>query len=262
MVKKDTEWELPKFSTHEFKPKITKYCVCIPVIDEGEKFKKQLSQMTAVSKKVDVIILDGGSSDGSTDHGFLKKNNVRTLLVKTDKGKLSAQLRMGYAYALRQGYEAIITIDGNGKDEVSEIERFIPKLEEGYDYIQGSRFVKGGKAINTPWIRYLSIRLIHAPLLSLGAGHWLTDTTNGFRAYSRRYLLDSRVKPFREVFDKYELLAYLSVRASQLGYRVTEIPVTRRYPKTGKVPTKISFAGNLDLLKTVFKTILGGYNPV
>lgn len=106
------------------------------------------------------------------------------------------------------------------------------------------------------------MRLIHAPIISLTAGQWFTDTTNAYRAYSARYLLDSRVAPLRDVFQTYELLAYLSVRATQLGYRVCEIPVTRAYPKTGKTPTKISpFRGNAELMKILLKNAVGAYKP-
>ena len=77
-----------------------------------------------------------------------------------------------------------------------------------------------------------------------------TDTTNAYRAYSRRYLTDIRVQPLRDIFMTYELLAYLSVRATQIGMKACEIPVTRAYPKTGKTPTKISFfKGNSELWK-------------
>jgi dolichol-phosphate mannosyltransferase len=70
------------------------------------------------------------------------------------------------------------------------------------------------------------------------------------------------VQPLRDIFMTYELLAYLSVRASQLGMKACEIPVDRVYPKAGKTPTKISFfKGNSDLLKILFKNLLGVYNP-
>ncbi len=140
--------------------------------------------------------------------------------------------------------------------------RFIEKLQEGYDFVQGSRFLKGGRAIRTPLLRLLSVRLIHAPVISLTARHRFTDTTNAYRAYSRRYLTDPRVQPLRDVFMTYELLAYLSVRATQLGMKACEIPVTRAYPKEGKTPTKISFfKGNLELMKILFKNAAGLYNP-
>ena len=64
------------------------------------------------------------------------------------------------------------------------------------------------------------------------------------------------------MFVSYELLAYLSVRATQLGYKACEIPVTRAYPANEKTPTKISpLKGNWLLLKILFKNLFGAYNP-
>ena len=60
----------------------------------------------------------------------------------------------------------------------------------------------------------------------------------------------------------YELLAYLSIRATQLGLKACEVPVTRAYPATGKTPTKISgFKGNSDLMKVLLNALAGKYNP-
>ena len=98
-------------------------------------------------------------------------------------------------------------------------------------------------------------------MLSISSGFKWTDTTQGFRAYSRKMLLDPRVAPFRDVFSTYELLAYLSYRAPKLGYRCVELPTVRRYPK-GEVPTKISAVkGNLSVLEVLFRTCFGAYNP-
>jgi dolichol-phosphate mannosyltransferase len=174
---------------------------------------------------------------------------------------LSAQLRCAYAFALDKGYEGIVTIDGNDKDDPDAIPRFIGELRRGADFVQASRYLSGGIAENTPKSRDLAIRLIHAPMLSLFSGFRWTDTTQGFRAYSRKMLLDPRVAPFRDVFNTYELLAYLSYRVPKLGYRCVEIATTRRYPK-GEVPTKISSVrGNLSVLQVLFKACFGAYNP-
>ncbi len=259
----NTNWEIPAFEKFEISPKKNKYCLCIPIINEGEKFKNQLFEVAKFSNIVDIIICDGGSTDKSTDLEFLRKNNVSSLLVKTGKGKLSAQLRIGYSYALNKGYEGIITVDGNGKDDINTIPSFINELENGYDFIQGSRFVSGGYAINTPLSRLLAIKLIHAPLISLLAGFHYTDTTNGYRAYSKKLLTDERVAPFRDIFETYELLFYLSVRAPKLGFKTKEIPVTRKYPKNVKIPTKISpIKGNLKLIKILIELLFEKYNPL
>ena len=257
-------WQAPAFDTQLWLGQRHPYCVVIPVINEGTRIKNLLDRMAAqkISDIADIIIVDGGSTDGSLDLDFLRGNGVQGLLLKTGPGKLSAQLRCAYAFALDQGYAGIITIDGNDKDDPQAIPRFIAVLKEGYDFVQASRFISGGVAENTPKSRDFAIRFIHAPMLSLFSGfHW-TDTTQGFRAYSRRMLLNSKVAPFREVFLTYELLAYLSYCAPKLGYRCIELPTIRRYPATGEMPTKISgIKGNFSVLRVLFRACCGAYNP-
>lgn len=255
---------VPCFKCSEYNGKNRDYVLLIPIINEGERIIKELKRAYRyrIFECADIVICDGGSTDGSTEETVLRKLKVNTLLVKCDEGKQSAQIRMGIWWAIQRGYKGILTIDGNNKDSIEDVPRFVKKLEDGYDFVQGSRFVKGGKAINTPFIRLLSIKLLHAPMISITARHRFTDTTNAYRAYSTRYLLDKRVQPLRDIFMNYELLAYLSVRATQLGYKACEIPVTRAYPKQGKTPTKISMLkGNSELLKILFRNFWGYYQP-
>lgn len=255
---------VPNFECTEYCLKNKDYVLLIPIINEDDRIAKELAraQKNCISDYVDIVICDGGSTDGCTADEILRKLDVNTLLVKKDAGKQGAQLRMGFWWALKRRYKGIITIDGNNKDSIEDVPIFIQKLEEGYDFIQGSRFIKGGHAINTPIIREIAVRFIHAPIISITARQRFTDTTNAYRGYSIKYLTDSRVLPFRDIFMTYELLAYLSVRATQLGYKACEVPVTRAYPKVGKVPTKISFfGGNWELLKILFKNMIGAYNP-
>ena len=253
---------VPKFEVDEYTPKKTKYCLCIPIINESGRIQPELkrAKKTGIDKLVDIIICDGGSTDGCTESELLKSFGVNTLLTKRDIGKQGAQLRMGFYWALQRGYEGIITIDGNNKDSIESVSLFIVKLDEGCDFIQGSRFIKGGKAINTPLVRHFAIKYFHAPIISLIAKHKFTDTTSAFRGHSKRYLEHPMVQPFRDVFMTYELLAYLSVRATQLGLKACEVPVTRAYPKNEKVPTKISLVkGNWNLFKILFKTMKRDY---
>ena len=255
---------VPRFECVEYRKKENDYVVLIPIINEGDRIHKELlrAKNSSVSEHADIVICDGGSTDGSTEDFILKDLEVNTLLIKQDAGKQGAQLRMGIWWALNRGYKGIITVDGNNKDGIEDVPRFIEKLEEGFDLVQGSRFIKGGKAINTPPVRLISVKCIHAPIISATAHHRFTDTTNAFRGYSARYLKDDRVQPLRDIFMTYELLAYLSVRATQIGMRACEIPVTRAYPATGKTPTKISFIkGNSELMKILIKNAKGDYNP-
>lgn len=261
--KKHSDWQVPDFDAQQFQPKKHKYCVCVFVINEGQKVQRQLERMKSYAKKLDIIVADGGSSDGSLESAFLKSTGVRTLLTKRGPGKLSAQMRMAFAYVLNEGYAGVIVVDGNGKDDIAAIPDFVKLLEEGYDHIQGSRFIRGAQAINTPLERLIAVRLVHSPLLSLASRHRHTDTTNGFRAYSRKLLLDPEISVFRDVFNTYELHYHLTVEAARAKrFKLTETPVTREYPKKGKTPTKISpIKGNAHVLKVLVKAARRQYRP-
>ncbi|MFN6338014.1 MAG: glycosyltransferase family 2 protein [Cyanobacteriota bacterium] len=257
------DWKVPEFRVDFWEGKTSPHCVIIPVINEGNRIRNFVKRLwtARIHEIADIIIVDGGTTDGSLEQRFLLDSGVHGLLTKLGPGKLSAQLRVAYAFALVNGYRGIITIDGNDKDDPATIPEFVRAIDQGYDFVQASRFIKGGRHENTPLSRYLAIRLMHAPMLALSSGFPWTDTTQGFRAYSARSLLDERVQIFREEFSTYELLAYLSYRLPKLQYKCIEYPAIRIYPE-GEVPTKISsFKGNLSLIKCLAKACTGGFNP-
>ena len=257
----DRDWQVPEGDVRELAERRTRYCICIPVLNEGERIRNQLRKMRGLGLSSDLIIADGASQDVALGVGFLREHGVRAFLVKSGPGGQSAQLRMGFAYAMREGYEGVVQVDGNDKDGMDAVPIFLDALHAGLDYVQGNRFAPMGEHLNTPVARLWAIRAIHAPLVSLAAGKRLHDTTNGFRAYSRRYLLHPDVQPFRSVFLTYELNWYLSARASQLGLNVREVPVSRRYP-TGAVPTKISpVRGTTQMLHGLVRLLLGELHP-
>jgi dolichol-phosphate mannosyltransferase len=258
----EADWQVPEMVENFFAGSLRKYCLVIPVLNEGERIRNLLARIISLGleTQVDIVIVDGGSNDGSLSISDLRELGVRGLLVKVGPGGLSAQLRCAYAFALDKGYEGVITIDGNDKDDPKSIPDLIAMLSKGFDFVQASRFIAGGSGINTPKMRELGIRLIHAPLLSFASGFKWTDTTQGFRAYSRRLLADPNISVFRDVFDKYELLPYLSYIAPKLGFRCAETPSVRSYPD-GPIPTKIRGLGaQLNLFLVLLKACTGGYN--
>ena len=256
--------DVPKYKADEIENKQNKYCLCIPIINEGERINKELQRATdsGVQKQADIILLDSGSTDGTTSIENLKKYKVNTLIELEEKKKYtqSQALRAGFYFALKRQYEGIITIDGNNKDSIEDIPRFIEKLEEGYDFIQGSRYLDGGKAINTPKLREFAIRYIHAPIISSICKKKYTDTTSLYRGYSKKYLLNEQVQPFRKIFKSYELSTYLSTRADELGLKTCEIPVTREYPSTKNYSTKVGkIKGNFLIIKSLLENKFGKY---
>jgi dolichol-phosphate mannosyltransferase len=255
------EIEIPKFNVVFENSKTSRFALVICVINEGERIQSQLKKVAAANLDIDVIICDGGSSDGT--QGIVENGDfgVRVLLEKIDLGGLSSQLRIAFNYCLEKKYEYIVTMDGNNKDGIDGIYRITSALENGFDFVQGSRFIEGGAAVNTPWTRYLAIRLIHAPIISLAARRKFTDTTNGFRGFSSKLISEQKRRIFRKEFTGYELLAFFPVLASRNGYITTEVPVKRIYPRTGPVPTKIhGISGNFSLLRILLKTYFSKFD--
>lgn len=259
-IEKGDDIGTPRYKIVWSAPRTHKWAVCVFVINEGDKIRKQLLAMKKYRNQVDIIVADGGSSDGSLDAELMREVGATALLVKTGPGKLSAQMRMAMRHVIDEGYEGIIVIDGNGKDGLEAIPSFVEALENGCDHVQGSRFIAGGHHENTPPLRYVAVRLLHAPMISLAAGFLYTDTTNGFRAYSARLLNDQVIDVFRPCFDRYQLHYHLAIEAARQGYRVTELPVSRIYPKTGKTPTKIKgFGGLIAVFRQLFEVCAGRY---
>ena len=254
-------WEVPTHEISEYAPKRTKYCFIPIVYNEGPRFIRQLGEMSKNAELADIIVAERRSTDGSTDPELLKRHGVRALLTTDEAGGASA-IRVAFAYALKQGYEGVVLIDGNGKDGVYTLPEYLKQLDAGYDFVQGSRFMPGGKEKNTPLARRIGIKLVMIPLIWFGSGYKYTDATNGFRGYSARLLCDPRIEPLRNCFVHFNVQYYLSVMAPALGFRVIEIPAERVYPDDGTVPTKVKgLRRNFLALWEMVLTIFRRYNP-
>lgn len=253
--------EVPPFSVTELAPRRTRYCYVPVVYLEGQRFIDQLEKTRPLSGLADIMVAERRSTDGSTDPDLLRRMGVRALLT-TDQPGGAAAIRMAFAHALAEGYEGVILTDGNGKDDPSALPDFIAKLEAGFDFVQGSRFMPGGVERNTPLLRLVGIKAVMRPLLWLGGGLAYSDPTNGFRGYSRRFLTDDRVQPLRSCFVHFNLQYYLSAMAPALGFKVVEIPVSRVYPDDGTVPTKVrGLRRNFQALWEMVLTSAGRYRP-
>lgn len=131
---------VPDYRAAELLPKRSEYCLLIPVINEGARILTELgrAQTAGVDTLCDIVICDGGSTDGSMKLDTLQLYGVNTLLTKTGPGKQGAQLRMGIYFALNRGYKGVLTIDGNNKDSIEDVHKFIEKLQAGYDFVQAA----------------------------------------------------------------------------------------------------------------------------
>jgi dolichol-phosphate mannosyltransferase len=184
----------------------------------------------------ETIVVDDGSTDGGPDLARAAGANV---IVHRARRGVGAAIRTGIEAARAHGHWAVVVMAANGKDDPVEAPRLIARLDQGYDYVQGSRYLAaGGESINLPFGRSILIRG-YTMFFHMLSGFSVTDVTNGFRAYRLSLLDDPRIRIEQRWLDRYELEYYLHWKVITLGYRVVEVGVSKTYPKGAKNYSKI-----------------------
>jgi dolichol-phosphate mannosyltransferase len=195
--------------------------------NEGEKIKRTLARHPE-NRSYDLLVVDDGSTDGALDS---LSPSVIVLRNETNRG-IGASMKQVFEYALDHGYDALVIQAGNDKDDPLEIPALLAPLLAGTaDFVQGSRYLRGGGFGNMPRYRVLGTRLVHPLVFSMAARKRVTDSTNGFRALRTTVLRDPRIDWRQAWLDRYELEPYLMLKAIRLGYRHVEVPVTKIYPR-------------------------------
>jgi len=205
----------------------------LPLYDEGPAAADLVRRMPAIVERTFVV------DDGSTDDGADLAEAAGASVIRLGRNcGIGAAIREGLDAARADGCDVAVVMAASGKDRPEEIGALLDKIDEGYDYVQGSRFMEGGRSVNLPPLRAL---LIHAFtfMFRVLAGFPGTDVTNGFRAYRLRILDDPRVRLHQDWLDRYELEYYVHWKAITLGYRVAEVPVSKTYPARRRGYSKI-----------------------
>jgi dolichol-phosphate mannosyltransferase len=212
---------------------MNKVLVCPVAYNENVKLKNVIERYlkSGVRGRTDYLIVDDASDDGTTEMvRSFGPRGVKTVKHARRQG-VGAAIRTAVRYALGQGYEVLVIMAGNDKDNPEEIPGLIdPIFEGGYDFVQGSRY-KGHQGTGGDMPRYRKLATkAHPWLMSLITGSKVTDSTNGFRAFRLSIFDNGRINIDQPWLDQYELEPYLLYKAIVLGYRFTEAPVTKIYP--------------------------------
>lgn len=196
----------------------------LPALNERGKIGRTIRAVPAGVVET-ILVVDDGSTDGTGEEaaalGAQVVRHPRNLGV-------GAAIRTGIYYARDQGYDVVVVAASDDQDVPAEIPRLLEPIAQGRAaFVQGSRYLPGGKRIHHPLSRTV-MTWGYSVLFSLLAWRHVTDGTNGFRAFLTRTALALPIE--QEWLNRYELEPYLYLRCLQQGL-VVEVPVTKVYPR-------------------------------
>jgi len=204
----------------------------IPVYDELGKIGRVISRFSERFVDEICVVVDSPTNAILDEiKSASEKISIPVHVIKNPERRgIGYAIKEGFQYALERSFDVIVVMAGNNKDDPVEIPRFLRAIfDEGYDYVQGSRFLPGGRYDKLPFFRGLFVRF-YPFLWTLFTGFRCTDVTNGFRAYKTEILKDKRVYIWQDWLDDYSLEYYLHYKVLKLGYKVKEVPVSKTYP--------------------------------
>lgn len=168
----------------------------------------------ALEQLPDVVVVNDGSRDETPQ--VAEEAGAQVLTHEVNRGKGGA-LKTGFAYALQNGFDAVITLDADGQHLPGEIPKFLGAYDEtGADLIIGSRrhLFSGMRP------RRRLANTFSAWAIAKGSGTKVDDSQSGFRLYSRRLL---EQVPLRS--DGFDLESEVIVRAGVRHLQVTTVPI-------------------------------------
>ena len=201
----------------------------LPALDEAGKVGRVVAKVPHDIVDCTIVV-----DDGSTDQTVAESEAAGALVLKHPHNRgVGAAIRTGIRYAQANGFDIVVILASDDQDEPSEVTRLLdPIVSQACDYVHGSRYARGGRRVHHPRSRTILTRG-YSLLFSLVARRWVTDASNGFRAFRTTILRTINLD--QTWLDRYELEPYLYYQAIRQGYRVREAPVTKLYPEDRKV---------------------------
>ncbi len=205
----------------------------LPVYNEANHLTPVLDEATRFSEEV--LVVDDGSRDGT---GQLLRQRKDIHLVTHEKNRgYGAALTSAFDFALRGGYDVLVTIDCDGQHEPQRIPLFVQKsLDDEADIVSGSRYLRQFPGDSRPPEQRRHINRLLTDELNRELGLHLTDAFCGFKAYRVPILAK-----FELTETGYAMPLELWVQAADLGLSIVELPVPLIYLEEVR-----SFGGALD----------------
>jgi len=213
---------LPGYDILHEEPACGQDVVILPVYNELPILASTIDAIS-ISFPGSMVVVDDASTDGSGE--FLQQRKGFTLLRNRANAGAGGVLLRGFAYALAEGYERIVTMDSDGQHNACQSVEFLHALEEnGPDMVWGTRYPAGLTPLAPRFRPRQEINRAITARLNEITGWGITDSFCGFRAYTRRAL--EAVQP---VETGYGMLLELAVLAWRAGLSMAHHPVPLIY---------------------------------
>jgi dolichol-phosphate mannosyltransferase len=186
----------------------------------------------------EIVVVDDGSTDSTWKILQSEAATMPQLAPVQNPGP------HGFGRAITLGLDrakgdAIVIMMADESDDCRDVVRYWEKLNEGYDCVFGSRFMKGGGVIDYPPLKLWLNRMANTFIRMLFS-HGLNDTTNAFKAY-RKTVIDG-VRPI--LSPHFNITVELPLKAIVRGFSFATIPITWRNRRHGVAKLKIKEMGS------------------
>ena len=238
-------------SNQESRVKYRGLSICVVMASWNEEGKVGHGVEAVSNQIVDsVLVVDNGSTDLTS---FEAKNAGAIVIDHPNNLGAGGGYRTGWLYGSVKKFDLIVELAGDNQDVPSEIPRAVDKLiDDNLDYVQGSRWLAGGKRENMTISRTI-LTWVYSLLFRILFRKKITDATNGFRVFRREVLDNPKLNLWQDWLLQYEMEPYLLIQTCQAGYKVAEVPVTKRYHHDMKDNTKmVPFKSWWSILRPLF----------
>ncbi len=204
--------------------------VVVPALNEAGKIGRVLDRIPN-DGRFEAIVVDDGSTDGTGDEA--RAHGAAVVIRHERPGGKGTAIRDGWVEGVRRGRRYLAIIDADDQHEPADLGPALDHLlAEDADYLQGSRWMTGGRVEGPTGGRGFGTRLYSA-IFSLLVLRRVTDATNGFRILRAGILRDPALRLDQAWLASYDLEPYVLYQVIRRGYRVIEHPVTVRYHADG-----------------------------
>ena len=162
-------------------------------------------------------------------------------------------IRSGLEYGRLNNYDILAVLAGDNQDDPNDLFQAVDLLiDDNLDYVQGSRWVKGGRRENMTLSRTI-LTWLYSLFFRVLFKAEITDATNGFRVFKKEILDNPKINLWQDWLLQYEMEPYLLIQTCKSGYKVGEVPVTKRYHDNMKDNTKmVPFKSWWSILRPLF----------